>query len=110
MTKAITRGATYLLLGAMAVTMLVPFLWMVSTSLMTELEVYQFPPRFIPEEIQWNNYPDALTILPFGRFFLNSLIITAGAWWDSSFSVPWPPTPFPACASGAGTKSSPSTL
>lgn len=79
MTKAMTQILTYLVLGAVAVTMLVPFLWMVSTSLMTELEVYQFPPRFVPREIQWKNYPDALTILPFNRFFLNSLIITAGA-------------------------------
>ncbi len=70
---------TYFILGAGALTMLIPFIWMVSTSFMGELEVYQFPPKFIPEKILWSNYKEALTILPFGRFFLNTIIITAGA-------------------------------
>ena len=38
----------YMGLIAIAVSMLIPFLWMLSTSLMDELEVYQFPPKFIP--------------------------------------------------------------
>ena len=39
----------------MALSMLTPFLWMLGTSLMGELEVYQYPPKFIPEKILWNN-------------------------------------------------------
>jgi multiple sugar transport system permease protein len=68
-------GVTYgvLLLGGL--TMLAPFLWMVSTSLMDEFEVFTFPPRLLPEIVQWSNYPEALTALPFGQFFLNSLIM-----------------------------------
>jgi multiple sugar transport system permease protein len=57
-----------------ALTMLAPFLWMISTSLMDELEVYQFPPPLLPETPQWDNYTGALTARPFGRYFLNSLI------------------------------------
>lgn len=75
----IWRIASHLVLGLVALTMLLPFLWMVGTSLMTELEVYQFPPKFIPEEFQWSNYKEAMTLLPFDRFFLNSIIITLGA-------------------------------
>ncbi len=37
--------------------MLVPFFWMVSTSLMDELEVYRFPPPLLPETPRWENYP-----------------------------------------------------
>jgi multiple sugar transport system permease protein len=54
--------------------MLVPFLWMVSTSLMDELEVFRFPPRLVPETLRWDNYAGALTARPFGRYFLNSLV------------------------------------
>jgi multiple sugar transport system permease protein len=67
----LVTGAVTLLL---ALTMLAPFLWMVSTSLMGELEVYQFPPRLWPRDPQWENYIGALTARPFGRYFLNSLV------------------------------------
>ncbi len=74
-----TKILSYVILSVMALSMLTPFLWMVGTSLMGELEVYQYPPKFIPEKILWNNYRDALTLLPFGRFFLNTIIISTGA-------------------------------
>jgi ABC-type glycerol-3-phosphate transport system permease component len=43
-----------------------------------EGEVFIFPPRFLPEEIQWRNYPDALTAVPFGRYALNTLLLAVG--------------------------------
>jgi len=48
----------------------------VLTSFMDELEVFTFPPKFIPERWLWQNWREALTVLPFGRFFLNSLIMS----------------------------------
>lgn len=57
-----------------ALTMLAPFLWMVATSLMDQLEVFRFPPSLVPDDPQWENYPGALTAQPFGRYFLNSAI------------------------------------
>ena len=76
--KRRTVGTTlvYGLAILLGVTMLMPFLWMVSTSLMNEFEVYQFPPRLLPARPVWSNYPDALTAAPFGRFFLNSAIMS----------------------------------
>lgn len=56
----------------LAVVMLSPFLWMLGTSLMGEFEVFQYPPALWPSAPRWQNYPEALTALPFGRFFLNS--------------------------------------
>ena len=56
--------------------MLFPFIWMVSTSLKNDQSVFTWPPRIIPEEIQFSNYKTALTIVPFGRFFINSIIVT----------------------------------
>ena len=77
MAKALTTGLLYILLLALAFTMLLPFLWMVSTSLMEELEVFSYPPKLLPDNPRWANYPEALTALPFDRFFINSFIITA---------------------------------
>ena len=76
--KHINRFLLYGGLILIALSMLVPFLWMVSTSLMGEMEVYQFPPRLIPSALKWSNYAEAMTLQPFGRFFLNSMIV-AGA-------------------------------
>jgi multiple sugar transport system permease protein len=76
--KSVNRFVLYIGLILIALSMLIPFLWMLSTSLMGELEVYQFPPRFLPSALRWSNYVEAMTLQPFGRFFLNSLIV-AGA-------------------------------
>ncbi|MGD8868720.1 MAG: carbohydrate ABC transporter permease [Gemmatimonadales bacterium] len=66
----------YSIAVGLGITMLIPFLWMLSTSLMNEFEVYQFPPRLVPADPVWSNYPNALTAAPFGRFFLNSAIMS----------------------------------
>jgi len=59
----------------LASVMLIPFLWMLSTALMDEFEVFQYPPPLLPADPQWANFPNALTQLPFARFFLNSGIL-----------------------------------
>ena len=59
------------------VIVLMPFLWMVSTSLKTPAAVFKIPTEWIPNPIVWANYPNAMTILPFGRFILNTAQITA---------------------------------
>lgn len=65
------------LLG-LALVMAIPFLWMVSASLMGEFEAYSFPHRLWPEHPRWQNYTEALTALPFGRFFLNTILMGVG--------------------------------
>ena len=62
-----------LLLGA--VTMVVPFLWMLSTSLKSDQQAYIFPPIWIPQPIMWSNYITTWQALPFDRFFINSLLV-----------------------------------
>lgn len=81
--RAIRRGvwmvAVYILLIAGAVIFTVPLIWMVSTSLRPESEVYTYPPKILPNYFLWRNYPRAwTTILPFTRFLTNTLIITIG--------------------------------
>jgi multiple sugar transport system permease protein len=64
-----------LLLVGVAVVM-IPFLWMISTSLKDQSDLFVFPPEWIPNPIRWNNYPDAWNALPFDRFLLNTLFMT----------------------------------
>ena len=63
------------LLLPLALLMLTPLLWMVLTSIQTPDEARQFPP-VLPSGIHWQNYTDALHAAPFGRFFLNTAIVT----------------------------------
>lgn len=56
---------------------LVPFLWMISTSLKTPSQLYVFPPTFIPDPIAPENYLNAWNALPLGAMLLNSLFVTA---------------------------------
>jgi ABC-type glycerol-3-phosphate transport system permease component len=59
--------------------MLVPFAWMLVTSLKAPGEVFLYPPRWLPSRPQWQNYPDALTALPFARWYYNTVYIALTA-------------------------------
>jgi multiple sugar transport system permease protein len=59
-----------------ALLMVVPFIWMVSTSLKVESQIWLIPPRWVPSPVRWENYTEALTILPFGHYALNTALIT----------------------------------
>lgn len=67
----------YILLILGALTMLLPFFWMVSTSLKTPGQAVAMPPVWIPDILQIENYERALNAAPFGQYFLNSIIVTA---------------------------------
>jgi ABC-type glycerol-3-phosphate transport system permease component len=56
-----------------ALLMLTPFAWLVSTSLKPEGDVFLVPIEWFPREIRWSNYPEALTFVPYARYFLNSV-------------------------------------
>jgi multiple sugar transport system permease protein len=68
----------HLILIPLAALMVTPLAWMVITSIQTPSEARQFPPVF-PSGIHWQNYIDAIHAAPFGRFFLNSFVVTAAA-------------------------------
>lgn len=54
---------------------LAPTLWMVSSSLKARTEVFAHPIVWIPAEPQWRNFADAMKLLPFGRFAVNTFVI-----------------------------------
>jgi multiple sugar transport system permease protein len=72
------RIPLHLVLMVGAFIMVLPFLWMVSTSLKTQADVLkQFPPRLIPTTFMISNYSTALTSMPFDRFYFNSLFVSS---------------------------------
>lgn len=90
----ISRVAIYILLLFGAVLILVPFLWMVSTSLKTESQLFESPPRWIPDPVEFDNYVKAWdqlsSIAPgltFWRIIGNTLFITVLAMFAEMFSA-----------------------
>lgn len=73
-----------------AVTMLIPFVWMVTTSLKTLPEVFAAP-LALPTSPRWDNYVEVFRQIAFGRYFLNTLFIalvrTAGVLVTSAMAA-----------------------
>jgi multiple sugar transport system permease protein len=69
----------HLALVPISAVMVLPLVWMLVTSVETLDQTRHFPPTLIPSGIHWSNYRDAWNEAPFGRFFLNSVIVTGTA-------------------------------
>ena len=65
----------YVLLTAGAILMLVPFAYMLSTSLKGLSEVFTTPVTWIPSELRWENYTTPIEEHPIARYFRNSLFV-----------------------------------
>ncbi len=82
MSSWLRTAFTYLLLTIVTIIVLVPFYWMVSTSLKHQTKVFLFPPQWIPSPIVWENYLEVFTRQPFHLYFFNSayiaILVTAG--------------------------------
>ncbi len=69
------NAAKYLLLLIGAVAMLTPLVWMVLASFKTLPEILAFPPTFLPEQVNLENYRAVFETADFVRYFLNSAVI-----------------------------------
>jgi multiple sugar transport system permease protein len=65
----------YILLILLGILFIAPVFWMISSSLKPDYEIFAFPIKWWPSEPRWQNYSEALSQLPFGRFAINTLII-----------------------------------
>lgn len=59
-----------------SLTMVLPFLWMLSTSLKESRLVFTSPPQWIPNPVDWANYLEVWNIVPLATGLANSLIVT----------------------------------
>jgi len=73
--QKILRALGYIVLTATALTMMIPFLWQVATSLKPLAEVQSG--HFLPQEWKFGNYAEVIRTIAFGRYYFNSLFVAA---------------------------------
>ena len=76
LTQRLAKFITYTILILGAAFILLPFVWMISTSVKPDNEVLKMPPQWIPTVIQWKNYVDAFKAVPFFTYLKNSILVT----------------------------------
>lgn len=89
--EAARKALLYIVLAVGSVSMILPFLWMISTSLKTPQAIYTFPPKWIPDPVIFKSYLKVWKIVPFARFYLNSVFVafcvTLGQVMTSAFAA-----------------------
>ncbi len=83
--NALGRGALYVALTVTSLLMLVPFYWMVATSLKLEQFVFAAPPQWWPDPATLEHYVAVFTKIHFERYFLNSLVVAGGITLGQAF-------------------------
>lgn len=78
----------HLLLILVGCIFLFPFLWLVSSSLKTPGEIFKLPPDLFPEDMQFVNYKNAISAIPFFRYIFNTLFLCGVNIVGQLFSAP----------------------
>jgi multiple sugar transport system permease protein len=71
-----TRILLHIVLIFGAFLMVAPFLWTISSSLKDMSQIFLVPPKWFPDPVTFQNYPNSLTAMPFGKAYFNSFYIT----------------------------------
>lgn len=71
------KGLLHLCLLIVAAYMIIPFLWILSTSLRLPKDSFSLPPAIFPTSFEWSNYAEVFDKVPFVDFILNSIKIAA---------------------------------
>jgi len=81
--KVLQKVGTHLLLITVSIIFVLPFFWMISSSVKTDAEIFRIPPTVIPREFQFSNFPESVTAINFFGYLRNtirySLLATLGA-------------------------------
>jgi ABC-type glycerol-3-phosphate transport system permease component len=75
--QAILKVVGYGVLIAVALSMVVPFMWMLTTSLRTPGTEFSYPPLILPQEFNFSQYQRLFQNLPFAQYFINTVFVTA---------------------------------
>jgi multiple sugar transport system permease protein len=73
--RIVAKSVIYLLLIAGALVALLPFFWLVRSSVMGSHQIFTSPPEWIPRPWTWENYSESLTVIPFRQYLINTLTI-----------------------------------
>jgi len=74
--KWLTRASVHLILIVGSISMMLPFLWMISSSLKSTSEIYAVPPIWIPDKWLWKNFVHMFESAPWDIYFLNTTKVT----------------------------------
>lgn len=89
--ESVFKLLAYVFLILFGISMILPFLWMISTSLKEPQAIYAFPPKWIPEPLVLSAYLKVWKVVPFARFYLNSIFVaicvTFGQVMTSAFAA-----------------------
>jgi multiple sugar transport system permease protein len=66
---------THIMIYAMALVVLAPFIWMILTSLKDMNDIFVYPPQWLPSKFNFENYLSAFEAAPFGTYYMNSLFV-----------------------------------
>lgn len=88
---SLKKGLTFLFLFVLSLIVLVPFIWMLSSSVKQNNQVFTVPIQWVPKEFHWENYVKIWTTIPLLTFFKNtvflSVVITIIQLFTSSFAA-----------------------
>ncbi|HPD26343.1 MAG TPA: carbohydrate ABC transporter permease [Candidatus Marinimicrobia bacterium] len=65
----------HVIIYALALATIAPFIWMLLTSVKDIGDIFVYPPKWLPSKFHFENYVRAFQAAPFGRYYLNSLIV-----------------------------------
>ncbi len=82
------QALAHFVMISLSIIFMIPIIWMLSTSLKGRWEIFAWPPQWIPETLHWENYTDAFTKYPLGRYMLNSSFLVAANIAGEMISVP----------------------
>ncbi|NNM47416.1 carbohydrate ABC transporter permease [Knoellia koreensis] len=75
--SALRQLSRHAVLLGLSLLVVAPFAWMITTSLKSADKV-NTGPYLVPHQFEWGNYPQALSAAPFGHYYVNSVVMTAG--------------------------------
>ncbi|MCD6253442.1 MAG: carbohydrate ABC transporter permease [Thermotogae bacterium] len=75
----------HLLLFTGTVLMIFPFIWMFLSAFKTDLDVFSYPPKWLPSTWTLENFPRVLEMVPFVRYYLNSIVVTSSITFGQVF-------------------------
>lgn len=87
--RRIRHAGVYLVLISLSTVFMMPLIWLIRSSFMSIIQIFRMPPEWIPRPFLLENYKTALTVLPFGHYALNTMLLVvngvAGVVITSSF-------------------------
>lgn len=77
MRRVFGRAALYVAVLAAASVVAMPMYWLVVSALKPSDEIFTATPQWLPRQIEWGNFAEAWQGAAFGRYFVNSILVTA---------------------------------